>query len=167
MAEEKVKELEEREAVVTEDARALAFQMLMDRGYLEGDLTPEFRFHVKTANAEETVTVDYAVRIEGRPVMAVKCSMALDSRERHVLAMARLMDSTPAPYAVVTDGLIAHVLDTRTGKLISHEIPTREDALTELSVRPAEPLPAAKIERERCVLLAFECASCPKPTEQR
>ena len=167
MAEEKVREFEEREAMVTEDARSLALQMLSDHGYLDKDITPEFRFHVKTANAGETVVVDYVVRLEGRPVMAVKCSMALDSRERHAVAMARLIDSTPALYAVVTDGLIAHVLDTRNGRLISHDIPTRDEALAELRLRPAEPLPAAKLDRERCILLAFECASCPKPTDQQ
>lgn len=162
----KAAQIDDREATATQDARELAARMLAKSGYRPQDIVADLALDVKTPQAHETVTVDYAVFIEGRAVMAVKCSMALDSRERHVLSIARLMSTPPAIYAMVTDGLTCHVLDARTGKFLSHDIPTRDEALKSLQSTPALPIAEDRIERERCILLAFEVASCPRPKDK-
>lgn len=160
---EKIKDLENREGLATSDAREIAALALAAKGWSPEDITPDYIFHVETQEAQEDVAVDYAVRLDGRSVMAVKCSMSVDSRERHAVAIARLMDEPPALYAIVTDGLVYHVLDAMTGKLISHEIPSKDEAMIMLKSMPSVTIPEQKLQRERCVLLAFECAVCPRP----
>jgi len=50
--------------------------------------------------------------------MVIKCfAGSLSSRERQVVAAARLLGAPPVPVAVVADPVNAGILDVRTGKL--------------------------------------------------
>ncbi|MEM2047741.1 MAG: hypothetical protein QXZ06_07655, partial [Candidatus Jordarchaeales archaeon] len=57
-------------------------------------------------NGEKTpVAMDYIINIDGRRLMVIKCSPgALDSRQRHIVSFARVVDSYQIPLAVATDG---------------------------------------------------------------
>ena len=91
--------------------------------------------------------------------MVIKCAPgSLDSRERHVIAAARVLDVLPVPVAVVMDPISAVVLDTVTGKVTGEgfdAIPTKEQLGVLLSGREPRPIAPEKLEREKRVLLAF------------
>jgi hypothetical protein len=162
----KVREEEEAEHLATKDAHDLTYELLTEqKGYRPEEIEVDRPCPVSVGELHEDVSVDFIVSIEGRPSLAVKCSMAMESRERHVLAFARVALDDMIPYAVVTDGLSAIVLETAAGRRLGeglHAIPSRERTLLDMERIPRETLPAIRREREARVLLAFECASCPR-----
>jgi hypothetical protein len=62
--------------------------------------------------------------------MAIKCAAgSLGSREREILAAARVTSEYQIPFAVVSDGKTAVVLDTLTGEKLGEgmqQIPSRQ-----------------------------------------
>jgi hypothetical protein len=159
---EKLKEQDDREAMATADARGLTLSLLTEKGFSEIEQDPSF--DIESSGTMARVSTDFIVRVNGKPFMAVKCSMALVSRERHILSFARAAIQEIIPFAVITDGLNAHLLDTATGRLISEDskdIPDREKASEMLAGITPQSLPEERLKREKMVLLAFESASCP------
>lgn len=166
---EKVRSEDEGEALATGDAKLLTGRLLAERGYPPGELEVDKEFVVTARGRRETASVDYIIKLRGRPYMAIKCSMALVSRQRHVLAFSRAVDDRIIPYSAVTDGIHAHIMETSTGRVISESlegIPSREEAMKELQyLKYQECLPEKK-EKEAMILQAFECASCPSAPEE-
>ena len=91
---------------------------------------------------------------------AVKCAAAsLESREREIIAAARLLDDHQIPFAVVSDGKTAIVMDTVSGKRIGEkldEIPSKHEAQKILAERVLEPLPVNRIEREKLIYRSYD-----------
>lgn len=165
----KVQEEDAREQLATMDARQLVLMFLKEeKGYLDEDIEIDREFIVSVKEGpspiEEAVSVDYVIRLEGIPYMAIKCSMAVESRERHMLAFSRVVDSRQIPYSVVTDGLKALIIDTVSGKVTAEgleNLPSRQEALKDMENMELTECPPVKKEGEKRILLAFECASCP------
>ncbi len=167
---EKVQNEDEREAQATRDARELTLQLLRDKGYPEDEIEVEPHFSIDIPGRTEDVSIDYIVRLEGRRFIAIKCTMAMDSRERHVISLSRVVDRHMIPYAAVTDGIGIHLMDSATGKVIAQTscidaFPSRDDALEEFKRTEFREYPAERMEKEKRVLLAFECAACPTPRD--
>ena len=95
-----------------------------------------------------------------RPVMAFKCCAgSLGSREREILAAARIFDSTPIPLAVVSDGRDAVILDTTTGKLSARglaALPSPREAARRLTDQPPRPYPKERLEREKLIFRTYD-----------
>jgi hypothetical protein len=171
---EKLDEEDAREQMATKDARELTLAFLKDeKGYLEEDIEIDREFVVSVkdgpSHIEEPVSVDYIIRLQDIPYMAIKCSMAVESRERHILAFSRVVESMQIPYSVVTDGLKAHIIDTVSGAVVSRKLeklPSRKEALKDIETRELSECPPAKIVGEKRILLAFECASCPRESHE-
>ncbi len=112
----------------------------------------------------EKTAVDYLIKINGKRLMAIKCSPgALESRERHLISFARVVDDYQIPYALVTDGSQARLLDTLTGKLVSEgliSIPEKGQAGEMVETAKFIPYPPERMEKERRILLAFEAIKC-------
>lgn len=167
MVGKKVKEEDNREALATKDARDIIAEELALKGFFPSDLKKDKTYTVTAGNITQNVTADYVITLAGKSYAAIKCAMTLVSRERHVLAFARCVEETPMPYAIITDGLRAHVLDTATGEVVSEsmdDLPKRSDALARMqSAELPAPLEPARHERECRILLAFESTVCPTP----
>jgi hypothetical protein len=164
LIDETVKKAEEDLKLVTDDVRQVVADLLREKGYQPDEIEKNREFMVSVSDRDETVSTDYILKPGGRRYIAVKCSMSLDSRERHILAFSRVVDSHMIPLSVVTDGIKAHILDTETGRLVSEsimDIPGREEALRRIGETRPVKFPEKKLEREKRVLLAFECATCP------
>jgi hypothetical protein len=83
----------------------------------------------------------------------------LGSREREVLAAARLLENYQIPLAVVSDGRTAVVLDTRTGRKISEglkTLPNKAQALEKLASLQLLPYPAERLEREKLIFRTYD-----------
>lgn len=95
-----------------------------------------------------------------RPLMAFKCCAgSLGSREREILAAARIFAETPVPLAVVSDGRQAVLLDTVSGKprakgLESLPSPA-EAARLAAAMRPA-PYSKERVEREKLIFRTYD-----------
>jgi hypothetical protein len=164
LAREIISKEEEALRLVTGDVRYVVADILEQKGYLPEEIEKDREFRVSLSDREETVSTDYIVKPGGRRYMAIKCSMEIVSRERHIVAFSRVVDSFQIPLSAVTDGITAHIVDTVSGKIISEDmdsIPSREEALRRSQETSFTKLPAEKQEGEKRILLAFEFVSCP------
>lgn len=159
--EQEIQDGEEMAAAV----RHIAEKMLLnDKGYAASDFQKNVVFDV-TLGAETVKSgVDFLVSLGGSSAMVVKCAAgSLSSRERHVVAAARVLG---VPIAVVMDPLNAVVLDADTGKALGEGfevVPSKEQLAAMLNGRHNKPLAPEKLEREKRVLLAFDAIRCCVP----
>jgi len=153
---------------VAADVRVMAEQVLInEKGYLPEDIEKEVAFDVVLGQETVKSHVDIVVSIDGRKAMVVKCAPgSLVSRERQVVAAARLLGDFQIPVAVAMDPVSAIVLDAVTGKMIGEgdgAVPTKEQLRGLLSgMKPAQVSPE-RVEREKRVLLAFDAIKCSIP----
>jgi hypothetical protein len=167
---QKVQTDDEREAQATYDAKELVKEVLKNKDYTDDEIEVAPSFTVTSGERSDDVTTDYIIKLKGRRFMAIKCTMAIESRERHVVSFARVVDDMMIPYAAVTDGLRVHIMDTTTGKVVAETscvdaFPSRDDALEEFARTEFRPYPPERLEKETRVLMAFECVACPKPKD--
>lgn len=139
--------------------QALERHLVEEKGYAKEEIEIDIPITATVAGAPYRSKVDLAVRVGGRRVMVAKCAAgALGSREREVLAAARLLDDHQIPRAVASDGADAIVLDTPTGKRVGtglSAVPDREAAAALAEAEPI-PFPEARREREQIIFRSFD-----------
>lgn len=138
--------------------------LLKNKGYSSEDIEREMVFDLIAGNEKTRSIVDFIIRLNSKRLMIVKCCVgALVSRERHAVACARVIDSYQIPFAVVTDGNDAEVLDTLTGKVISEgleNIPSKTELLDKTNNIEFKELAQSRLEKEKRILLAFDAIKC-------
>lgn len=119
------------------EANRQAFErILVDlKGFSKGEVAVDVPLELIVAGKPYGSRVDLVVGLEGRWLMVIKCAAgSLGSREREILAAARLLETYQIPISIVTDGKSAVVLDTVSGEKRGEgidSIPNR-DALIEI-----------------------------------
>ena len=119
-----------------ENRQAVERFLVEEKGYLKEDIAIDVDIEMTVAGDNYQSQIDLVISVDEGPgrFMAVKCvAAALGSREREIVAAARLLDSNyQIPYAVVSDGKTAIVLDTISGKKTGEgmaAIPSKELAI--------------------------------------
>ena len=160
-------ELQDGEDFAAEARTTIEYLLLEKKGYLAGDIHKNVSFEVKLGQETASSSVDFLVSLDGQKAMVIKCAAgSLTSRERQVVAAARVLDSPPIPVAVVADPMNAEVLDAATGKVIGEgfgAIPLRDQLLALLAGRESKILSPERIEKEKRILLAFDVIKCCVP----
>lgn len=160
-------EMENGEAMAAAVNRIAEGMLLGEKGYAPADVRKNVVFNVALGEETATSFVDFLVSVDERNAMVVKCaSGSLSSRERHVVAAARVIGDIPVPVAVVMDPMSAVVLDGLTGRIMGEgfeAIPTKARLAAMLSGREIKPFPHEKIDREKRILLAFDAIRCCIP----
>lgn len=149
--------------VGAEANRQAVEQYLVDeKGYSKADIAVDVKLEMSIADKPYRSQVDLVVRVDSSrpPIMAIKCAAgSLGSREREIVAAARLLDDYQIPLAVVSDGNSAIVLDTVSGKKTGEglaAIPSKEAAGRLLdSHRPVSLAPDRR-EREKLIFRTFD-----------
>jgi hypothetical protein len=164
---EKIEETEEKaEKLLSLIRESIRDYLITVKGYAEDDIEENVVFEIRVDEKKENTSVDYIINLNGQRFMALKCSPgALESRERHLVAFARVVDTCQIPYAMVTDGSRARLLDVMTGKLLAeglHSIPARAHAEQMLRTAKCIACPSERMDREKRILLAFEVIECTK-----
>ena len=92
--------------------------------------------------------------------MVLKCvAGSLGSREREIVAAARLLDEHQIPYSVVSDGKTAIVLDTVSGKKVAEglgAIFSKKEALEKLLFIELQPFPKNRLKGERLIFRTYD-----------
>ena len=108
--------------VGAEENRQAVERYLVDvKGYSKNDIEADVKLDMTVAGKPYSSQVDLVVTAGAakKRIMAFKCAAgSLGSREREIVAAARLLDDYQIPLAVVSDGKTAIVLDTISGKKI-------------------------------------------------
>jgi hypothetical protein len=124
---------------------------------------PEYRLTL--GDRETKVSMDFVVNLPSVSLMVIQCSSgSLEAWERYVTAFARVIKDYQIPYAVVTDGEKARIIDVLTGTLIGEslgQLLNREEALNKMKDFKKVPYPINRLEKEKRIVYAFESIKCP------
>jgi hypothetical protein len=149
--------------VGAEDNRQMVERFLVnEKGYSKADIEVNVDIEITVAGELYRSQIDLVVSVDGGATrfMALKCAAAsLGSREREILAASRLLEENQLPLAVVSDGKIAIVLDTISGKKLGeglNAIPSKAQAREKLKAITRVPFPPEKREREKLIFRSYD-----------
>ena len=154
----------------TDDERfrqQLARLLVEEKGFAKAELEPRLAIETLFNSVFVRSIIDLTVSLNGQRLLILRYGPgSLVTREKSALAAARVLDAACCiPLAVVTNGLDAELLETRSGKVLASggmtAIPSRAQAAELLALHPPHP-PLTGPERERNlrVLNAFDLEVC-------
>ncbi|MGD9043167.1 MAG: type I restriction enzyme HsdR N-terminal domain-containing protein [Desulfobacterales bacterium] len=149
--------------VGAEENRQMVEQFLVNqKGFSKEDIEIDVDIEMTIAGEPYRSQIDLVVSVDGgiTRFMAIKCAAAsLGSREREILAAARLVGENQLPYSVVSDGKTAIVLDTVSGKKLGeglNAIPSKNEVREKLKIIQQRPFPKEKLEREKLIFRSYD-----------
>jgi len=93
--------------------------LVNQKGYFKSDILPRQLLHIELDGKTGTVPVDFIISSENKAVMMVLFRPgSIVSRRRMAIAAARLFNRNAIPYAAVTNGDDAEIMETSSGKVI-------------------------------------------------
>jgi hypothetical protein len=149
-----------------DNIRQKALKFLMEeRGYLKEDFALDREIGFQIEGQTVISIVDISIVYGGRTLMVWKCaSGSLVSRERQILASARLLEEYIIPFAAVTNGIDLDFLDASAGKVIGcgfGSVPYRGELITNQDSFPFKPVNRTKLVNEQRILYTYDAISCP------
>lgn len=135
------------------------------KGYLKQDILVDREFDVHLDNEIRKSTIDILITLQEMIFMIIKCARgSLVTREREVLSSARILYPYMIPFAVVTNGEDAEIIDSASGAIIRSGLDaifSRSEASEILKRIKFYRLPEDRIEKEKRIFLAFDALKCP------
>jgi len=137
------------------------------KGFSKEDIEVDVPLNLVVAGKPYNSQVDLVVSAGGRRMMVVKCAAgSLGSREREILAAARLLEDYQIPVSIVTDGRDTAVFDTVPGEKTGGGIDAvpSKDALLKMS-KGMEwvPFPEKRMEREKLIFRTYDLENVNVP----
>jgi hypothetical protein len=151
------------------EANRQAFERILveKKGFSKEDIEVDVPLNLVVAGTPYNSRVDLVVSAGGRRMMAVKCAAgSLGSREREILAAARLLEDYQIPVSIVTDGRDGAVLDTKTGETTGEGIdgiPSKEELLDMSKEMKPVPFPEKRMEREKLIFRTYDLENVNVP----
>jgi len=146
-----------------ENRQAVERHLVNQKGYSKEDIEIDVDIELTVAGEVYRSQIDLVVRLDSGAArfMAVKCAAgSLGSREREIVAAARLLDEKyQIPYSVVSDGQTAIVLDTVSGKKVGEgldAIPSKKEAREKMRSIELQPFPQKRLEREKLIFRSYD-----------
>ena len=134
--------------------------LINQKGYRPADVHVNYPLAVTIGRDTYQSRVDLVVEIDNRFIMAIKCAAgSLGSRQREILAAARLLTDYQVPISVVSSGETAIVLDSVTGEETGTglaAIPDREGAKKLIAKDAFTPYPQDRWEREAIIFRSYD-----------
>ncbi|MEW6585787.1 MAG: type I restriction enzyme HsdR N-terminal domain-containing protein [Nitrospirota bacterium] len=162
---QKIEEENQVEAERLVGAKQIVLEVLVQKGYRieEIELNPEYR--IQLSDCEATVGIDFVINLPEGNFMVIKCSSsAIESWERYAAAFARIAKDYQIPFAMVTDGESARLIDVLKGTVVGRsldELHARPQAAEKMKNFQKIPCPENRREREKRIVYAFEGIKCP------
>lgn len=138
--------------------------LVEEKGYRKEDifLDREIKFEIESQLVSSPV--DIAIGLDNKTIIVFKCaSGSVVSRERQIIATARLLEDYVVPFAVVTNGVDLELLDTISEKVLGEEmlsIPTRQKLFEDCRELTLRPVNRKKLIYEQRVLYTYDGISC-------
>lgn len=138
--------------------------LIEEKGFHPEEVLIDPQFILRLSTAEATASIDFMLILEGINFMVIRCvSSGIESWERSVIAFARAITDYQIPYAVITDGEQAKVIDVINNVFVQksiQELITRQEALSLKKDFQKIPFPDKKREKETRIIYAFEDIKC-------
>jgi hypothetical protein len=162
---ERIKQEEQLETVQLGGIKQMVLEFLTREKHFkpeEIETNPEFKITI--GDRETMIHIDFIVNLHTASFMVIQCSSSsLEAWERYVISFARVIKEYQIPYAVVTDGEDAQIIDVLSGRLIGESLDklfNREDALNKMKDFKKIPCPVNRLEKEKRIVYAFEGIKC-------
>jgi len=131
------------------------------KGFAKQEIAVDVEMSFEVSGQPYQTWLDLVVSVADIRYMVIKCAAgSLGSREREVVAAARLLDeNAQIPLSVVSDGKTAIVLDTVTGKTVGEgltAIPSKEAVETKLNTLVPLPLARDRRNKERLIFRTYD-----------
>ena len=146
-----------------EENRQVTERFLIElKGYLKEDIQIDVDIEMTVAGELYRSQLDLVVSADGGKTrfMAIRCAAgSLGSREREIVAAARLLDNYQIPFSIVSDGKTAIVLDTVSGKKVGEglaAIPSKKEATKKLESLELLPFPKDRLEKEKLIFRTYD-----------
>jgi hypothetical protein len=152
-----------RTIVDTIDERArqkIARFLVEQKGYSKDDIETRRTLPLTLDGDKGAVKVDFVIRLDDKAFAIVMFGPgSVVTRERSTLAVARLVEQYVVPFAVVTNGEEAEILETKSGAVIARGldgIPAKPEAMKTIRTLAFETISKERLEKEKRILFAFE-----------
>jgi len=134
--------------------------LIEQKGFAKQDIEVDAPIEITLSGDVYRSKIDLIVRVNGRRLMAIKCAAgSLGSREREILAAARLIDNYQIPFSMVSDGKTAIMLDTVSGQTIGEGLDavfSKQDASEKLKALEFLPFPENRLNREKIIFRSYD-----------
>jgi len=134
--------------------------LVNDKGFSKNDIEVDTDIELMIADKPYRSQVDLVVSVDNTRYMVIKCAAgSLGSREREIVAVARLLDRYQISLSIVSDGKTAIILDTISGKQVGaglNKIPSKNEARKRLKATTLKPFPAKRIEGEKLIFRTYD-----------
>ncbi len=141
--------------------RQAVLRYLVDKkGWLKTDIEVGRPFKINVSNETYATKIDIVASVGGEPFMVIKCAAgSLGSREREAVSAARIINDRQIPFAAVSDGAEAIVMDALTGKPVGEGMAalfSKDAAEKALPTLSAEPLPEPRRHKECLIFRSYD-----------
>jgi hypothetical protein len=134
--------------------------LVEEKGYKKQDIQVSVPIQMQIRDQTYRSSVDLVVTLDGRKLMVIKCAPgSLGSREREIIAAARLLDENPIPLALVSDGKSAILLNTANGQKVGEDwaaVPSRRELLNKFKEVTLEPIKGERRAREKLIFRSYD-----------
>ena len=166
LIEKLIKADEQLETVQLGGIKQMIFEFLIKEKLFEPEeIETNSEFKITIGDREIIIHIDFIVNLPSASFMVIQCSSSsLEAWERYVISFARVIKEYQIPYAVVTDGEDAHIIDVLAGRLIGESLDklfNRQEALNKMKDFKKIPCPANRVEKGKRIVYAFEGIKCP------
>ena len=138
--------------------------LVEEKGYLLEDISLDREIRFEIEGQKVCSLVDISIGLDSNTLMVFKCaSGSVVSRERQIIATARLLEDYVIPFAVVTNGVNIELLDTMSEKVIGDSIkliPTRQELFENSRNLTLKSAKKKKLVYEQRILHTYDDISC-------
>ncbi len=142
--------------------------LVEEKGYTREDISLDRQIRFEIEGQQVCSLVDITIRLGNKTLMVCKCaSGSVVSRERQIIATARLLEEYIVPFAVVTNGVNIELLDTVSEKVIGMELSsvfTRQELSENIKNITLKPSNKKKLVFEERVLYTYDSICCALPS---
>jgi hypothetical protein len=114
----------DKQIIDTDDERirqSIARFLVNEKGYAKTDIEPKIKVELICGNEKAIAVLDFAVQLGEKKVMIIQYGPgSIVSRHRPAIAWSRILCPYEIPFAVVTNGIDADILDVATGVVIGN-----------------------------------------------
>ncbi|RJQ82725.1 MAG: hypothetical protein C4519_07735 [Desulfobacteraceae bacterium] len=149
--------------------RQMVERILVDvKGYAREAIEVDVPICLDMGQEQYHSRLDLVIKVRGLRYLVIKCAPgSLASREREVIAAARLLETYQVPLAVASDGRTALLWDTLSGKSLGQGwevVPSREQAEKSFNPESLRPLEEARRIRQKLIFRSYDSMNVHRRT---
>jgi hypothetical protein len=140
-------------------------KLIKEKGFYQEEIAINPHFELVLSDCKSIVSMDFVINLSPATFAIIRCANSgLEFWERYVTAFAMVVKDYQIPFAMVTNGYEAKIINVLSGALEGESMQTfynRTEALNILKDFKPVPCPEKRLEREKRIIYAFEDIKCP------